>query len=581
MIYTPYIWPYIITIFLNLFISFYLLKNRSRNGAGAFICTLLFCTLWCAGSLMELSVVSVPAKIFWTKMAYPAYAFSPVAWFVMVLRMTDRPYGTNWRKIGILCIIPVITAILAWTNDFHHWIWYGVLPDMNQLPHTIVLEHGWWFWVHAVYSDGLNLLSIILTIWFWRNKAPLYSRQFKYLAFSMLFVMFVNAAYVMKIGPHIDATPIAWGVASLFIAWALFRNKLFDLMPIARTRVMENMPDGIIVIDIKDRIADINPAASQIFRHGHENHIGDGIASFFEGWPVLQTAVAAEKEYSSFTQIQDGLLRYYEALCHPIQNERAVTLGRLLIIRDVTEKKMTELALLEKRQEIAVKEERERLARDVHDNIAQILGFVNVQAQAIQEYLKRGQAEIATECLERLTEVAQEAHSNVREAILAMREDINAVPKEKSNFFNELNHQIVLLEKHHQICAEIDIKIRNSFNMFTAETAEQLLNIFKEALNNIAKHSHADAVKITFTENADRLHIAVADNGQGFSRQPGAELTGKYGLLFMKERAKEIGASLEIQSESGHGTTVHIELPFAPQELSLSNSHEACAAIIS
>lgn len=161
-----------------------------------------------------------------------------------------------------MCIVPIITVAFVWTNEFHGLIWKQIYLNNNGI---VIVKHGLWFWIHAAYSDSLNLISIIITVRFLRFKAPLYGKQFEYLVFSMMFVMIVNAMYVLKIGSDIDMTPIAWGISSLFILRALFMNKLFDLVPIARSTLVENMIDGIVVLDINNRIIDINHKARKIF----------------------------------------------------------------------------------------------------------------------------------------------------------------------------------------------------------------------------------------------------------------------------------------------------------------------------
>lgn len=218
-----------------------------------------------------------------------------------------------------------------------------------------------------------------------------------------------------------------------------------------------------------------------------------------------------------------------------------------------------------KQQQIAVKEERERMARDLHDNFGQILGFVNVQTQAIREYLKHDRMEHAVQCLERLTEVAQQAQNSVRETILSMREDTAAAEKETVDFFAELNRQVSNFEKGYGIAAKIDCTGVEGFVLHDPKVKMQVQNIIKESLNNIVKHSGANTVKILFEENSDGLYIGISDNGCGFdveSKESGS--VHHYGLLSMKERAEEIGGSLSLYSQIGEGTTVKIQVPITP-----------------
>lgn len=556
--YTFYIWPYIATVSMNLFMILYVFKNRHNPGAAAFCVTLLFSSLWCVGSAMENSAVTLEAKLFWIKVGYLAYALSPLSWTIMVLQISDRRAWTTWHRIALLSAVPITTVLVVWTNDWHGWAWQQMTMKLDG---TLVQKRGWWFFVHAVYSDGLNLASVLLTIRFWQNKAPYYGKQLKSLAFSMLFVMVVNGLYVLRIGPPIDTTPIAWGLSSLFITWSLFRNKLFDLVPIARNRVLESMADGIVVLDQKNRIVDMNPSAQGVFQCETASVLGCDAFVFWEKWPDIQRLLVMRDSHVELQYRQQQEPRYYAVVCSALKNEQELIQGRIVTIRDITEKKLAEQELLQKQQEIAVKEERERMARDLHDNLGQIMGFINVQGQAIHNYLEQAQREKAEYCLERLTEVAREAHNAVRETILSMRGEV----REKSvcDFFQEIQRQAELLQQCFGIVVKVDVVQAHGLVPKHSEDANQVLNILKESMNNIIKHAQASVMKVVAEETAGGLQLSVIDNGRGFTQNK-AELANRgnhYGLLFMQERAAELGGTVHIQSKPGQGTVVTISLP--------------------
>jgi PAS domain S-box-containing protein len=562
-VYTPYIWPFIGTIIMNLLMITHIFKKRRMDGATEFIITLFCCSLWCVGTIMETSATDLRAKLFWAKISCPAHVFATLTWFVMTFKVTDWRYWINRKRLLWLSVIPVITVILALTNDYHGWIWQSVsLRAMGQLR-LLVTRYGLWFWVYAVYCYGLDLISFWMMLFFWRHNAPHYGKQFGCLAFSMGFVMLVNMAYTLGFGVNIDPTPIAWGISSPFITWVLFRDKLFDLMPIARNRVMESMTEGIVVMDLKNRIADLNPAAKEMLHCQTKQSIGRDAGDFFAGWPALQDLFSEDGKGTQFECAVHQEDRYYQASGLPIKNERGNLLGKLLIIRDVTDRKLTERQLSQKQQEIAVQKERERMARDLHDNLSQILGFVNVQTQAVREYLKRDQLPAALQCLARLTEVAQQAHDAVRTRIIAMHGDKGTDVKKDIDFIKELEELIRLFKKSSTISFEIDSACMAGLEHYGSQAAVQILSIIKESFNNIIKHSRASIVKLTLQEDREQgLSIVLMDNGCGFDVAGfTANRRGKYGLRFMKERVAELGGSLNVDSGPGKGTTIKIHIP--------------------
>jgi PAS domain S-box-containing protein len=510
---------------------------------------------------MEASSLSLEVKVMWAKFGFISYAAGPLAWMFMVLQITEWTNWLNKRRIVVLLIIPVITIILIWTNELHGLIWSKVYMSTEGTFHTILVQHGLWFWVHAIYSDGVNLFSTVFAIAFWKREAPFYGKQYRSLAISMIFVMLVNLLYVFGIFTVLDPTPIAWGISSVFITKALFQNKLFDLVPIARNRVFESMSEGIVVIDICNRIVDINPAALSIFNCSMDEYIGRSSEECLGKLEALNRLINTNEGSTDFEYILNNKQRNFEASIKLIKNEREIILGKLLIIRDVTQKKKTEVQLLMKQKEIAIKGERERMARDLHDNIGQVLGFVNVQSQAIIEYIKQGQVETALKCLERLTDVAQDTHNTVRKTIIAMRDDNGSVEIEMSQFIAELKQKIIHMKRNYGIDVYLNREVHN-LEIRDTNILKQLLNIIMEFLNNVIKHSGANTVKISFEEDEKYLYVCIWDNGQGFNMNSiNVEKANKYGLIFMKERTEEINGTFSIESEVGKGTKVNLRIP--------------------
>lgn len=340
----------------------------------------------------------------------------------------------------------------------------------------------------------------------------------------------------------------------------IFRKKLFDIVPIAGNQVIESITDGIVVLDLKDRIVDMNPSAKVTFQ-GKVN-IGYNAIDYFKDWPDLKDELVNQNKFIEFEQVENEDIRCYQASILPIKNDREVLLGKLLIIRDVTEKNMAEKELLLKKREIAVKEERERMARELHDNLGQILGFVNVQTQAIREYLKQGDVETVVQCLERLAEVSQLAQHTVKETIHTIRVSETNVKRKNSNLFSELKQQLNLFEKSYGISTELENSLGDDFELNDSGVLLQIIYIVKEALNNIMKHSHASNVKMRMEEGLDGVTVSVIDNGSGFNLiSNDSDRKEKYGLLFMNERAREMGGYLEVFSKVGKGTVIKIFIP--------------------
>ena len=208
---------------------------------------------------------------------------------------------------------------------------------------------------------------------------------------------------------------------------------------------------------------------------------------------------------------------------------------------------------------LAVAEERVRIAREMHDGMAQVLAYVNTKAQAVKEYLARGKTEKAGNQLEQLAGAAREVYTDIREGILALRTELGPerpLAEALREFMRRWQEQSGIqgeLEVHE------DLRLPPTVEL-------QLLRIIQEALSNIRKHSGAERARVELTVLHGKLWGLVQDDGAGFdpvSLQRGA--FPRFGLAIMRERAESVGGTLELESEPGQGTRVRIELPMTSE----------------
>lgn len=558
MNYSQYFYIYMVSIGINIVMTVILICKRRSSGAVAMIAVLLCCSLWSFGSAMETGVYDIANKFLWVKISYSAHTFGPVAWFIMILQLTENQKWTSRRNILLLSTVPAITSVLAITN-FHGLMWLQSRLLVSGSLTVLSFTYGPWFWIHMVYATVLDLLSATMAIRFWRKQAPYFGRRYACLVFPVLIVWLVNTAYLFKLGSPVDLTPIAWGASTPFIFWALFRDKLFDFVPIARYHVMENISSGIVLMDLKNRVVDLNPASAELFECRPDSSVGVEAHEFFRDWPDLLRQLDGNANQIEFRNSQSD--NYYVSSCYEIK-QKEIVLGRMFIIRDVTKERRIQSELLDTQRRMVAQDERERMARDLHDDMGQILGFVNVQTQAISEYIRNGRLDEASKCLIRLSEVSRDAHDHVRETILTMRGETEEKEMTAAMYLRKLEQMMRLFERNSGIQVRMKAEGIDSLRMWNFRPAMQLSKIVREALNNIREHSGATEVLAIFEENFDTLIVTVSDNGCGFDTAAKAS-DSHYGLLFMQERAKEMGGWLSISSKSGKGTSVEFRLPLS------------------
>ncbi len=222
-----------------------------------------------------------------------------------------------------------------------------------------------------------------------------------------------------------------------------------------------------------------------------------------------------------------------------------------------------EHARLEARlRELAVVEERERIARELHDGIAQVLGYVNTKSQAIDGYLAAGRIDEARTQVAELGAAARAVYVDVREAILGLRSPLE--PGQGIGMAIETHARRVAEDSRFTLDVLITPEARDL--RLPPETGAQVYRIAQEALTNIRKHAGANRVRIRMETTAGTLRLTIGDDGRGLAPAPHGDPAPdvpRYGLRSMRERAESIGAVLDVADDPGGGVRVRLVLPLA------------------
>jgi len=559
--YVPYIWPLLASALVTLGLAVYSLWHRDVRGALPFGLCMLLATLWSVSNAMERSGADLPTMLFWANLQYISYTVCPVLWLIMVLLFVERDSWVTARNIGLLLIVPATTMIILWTGDPYSLIRQNIHLDMGAAYPVIGKTYGIWFWLILGYADLLNIISMVLMGWTLRRKSLLYRRQVLVLFIGLGLVILQNIVYLSGIYParYFDMTPVVMGVSGLIIAWGIFSFRLFDIVPVARENIIENMADGLIVLDARNRIVDINLTAKAIFTSTSGQSIGRDARDFFNDWPAFAAADCDPAKLPGEMVIEkDGHRRIYEVSCSPLIDRWGKRNGMSLIFHDVTEQRESQARLMGQQRALATSEERERLARDLHDDLGQVFGFINVQAQTIKRELSNAGIDIPSSKLDRLIEVTQSAHRKMREYIHSAT---NVAGVEK-DFVSVLGQEVEQVGKQTGLAVRLDIADGLTVAGLKPAAARHILSIIKEALNNVQKHAGAKNISIVIGSDGTGIRVEIADDGRGFDL---AQLEKKpsqgLGLNIMKERAAEIGGRLTVDSAPAKGTRIVLSAP--------------------
>lgn len=211
-------------------------------------------------------------------------------------------------------------------------------------------------------------------------------------------------------------------------------------------------------------------------------------------------------------------------------------------------------------RELAVDAERERIAREMHDGLAQVLGYVNTKSQAIEELLVAGRTTEARGLLAELAAAARSIYVDVREAILGLR---SPVPP-GVGLVASVEDYAARYADASKIAVRVDASATARRLDLPPDVEAQVFRIVQEALTNVRKHSGAGRAGISFTVDDGRLDVVIADDGHGIVGSAGPGDRPHYGIEAMRERAASIGGAVEWTIPAGGGCEVHLAVAVEP-----------------
>ncbi|MEI7850052.1 MAG: histidine kinase N-terminal 7TM domain-containing protein, partial [Chloroflexota bacterium] len=249
------------------------LRTRTLGGKSLALINYSLAT-WSFFAALNYFSVDIAVKTFWLKFTYLGVVSLPVFLLFIALEYSRLEGWFHWKSIFGFFIIPLISLVMIFTNDWHHLVYAKMVlsPDSPFLQ----VSFGWYFWVGvAGYSYLLMVSCVAILIQVAWQNISLYRPQIILLLFSILIPVFGNVLFLLKLLPfQMDPTSILFSITCALFALGIFRFRLLDLVPIALRQVVESMSDVVLVLDLLDRLVYMNPAAVQILGQEQKKLIG-------------------------------------------------------------------------------------------------------------------------------------------------------------------------------------------------------------------------------------------------------------------------------------------------------------------
>jgi PAS domain S-box-containing protein len=324
-------------------------SNRQAVGAYQLIVMLLAVKVWCICYALEIASRTVGTAQWWAGLKYVGIVMLPPALWSYVQAYTGRRQLSR-RVFALLLIHPiVILALLAVPSTHDRIQRYPARPD-TLYGSPVPDSGGPVFWLHAAYVSGLMLSAVFTLMARMARIAPRYRRQGALLIVASLLPCVGNAIWNLSgVGSIPDPTPFLFLITGTVLVWGFFWLRGLDLTPIAQDLVVEQMADGVLVLDVYGRIADVNAAGVAIVGRPRGLLIGRSAADLLPGLsPLLDKA---EVDTTANGRVEDELLippsQEVSVSLTGVTDPMGRHIARLAVFRDVTDRNRTERQLRE------------------------------------------------------------------------------------------------------------------------------------------------------------------------------------------------------------------------------------------
>ncbi len=534
-------------------LAVYLFQFRKIPGALLLVYCQLCKGIWIAAKVFSGMAPALPTKLFWARFTEWMPLLLIYFWFEFIWEVS-RPTGKLAATVRYA--IRGITATLALIIGFDDRLgwYYGAMGLDGQV---LTIAFGPAAWVNMAFCYTLNLVCLGLSVrWIYSAKG-LRRQQAIILSVTPLFNFIGNilgyTLAVQVVSPQI----IGQLLSACYVTWVFYRWRVYSILPLAQDAVTQDMIDGLVVVDEKGYIVDMNPAAKTIFT-GLPAAVGDAFQEVTAVWPALSgIGDGSGPETREVERELNAECRFYQFRTLPLTTPQGNLLGKTILLKDITRQKQDEKKMLEAEKALSILTERERLGRELHDGHGQLWSYFHVQVEAARSLLEKNNPQQASLLLEKLAGVTRDMHVDIRESITGLQ----LTTTNEQGIWQSLEEYLAWYKQNYEIAATLTISQEFTPGLLAPTTEVQLLRIIQEALTNIRKHANARQVRVIIRINNGWVDITVEDDGNGFDPAVAATKKSSFGLKIMQERAAEIGAKLCIRTKPRNGTTLSLQVP--------------------
>jgi PAS domain S-box-containing protein len=582
--------PSLIVITMEMIVLIVLVwfRHFGRRGMATFMALMIAGLFWSLGYALELAATDLAAKILFVKIEFIGIPATVVAFFLFVAEYTGRDHWLTPRYLFLISIIPLLTIVLTWTNEYHGLMYSKIWLDTTGPFPAFAMTRGVWFWVHSAYSYGIMALAVVFLLQSISRSPQLYRGQATTLLLGVFAPWVGNAIYLSGRSPfpNLDLTPFAFAFTGLAFAWSLFGFRLLDVIPAARDTVFESIDDAIVVMDLQDRVIDMNAAARTLAGPSAKKAIGlPLIEAFPDQRALIGQFLSVGQLRTEITFGVDDTAHTFELRLSELHNRTGGLNGRLAVLRDITQRKQVERKLAEARdQALEALRLKSRILAIVSHDLRTPLGAILGYAEMLKEGMlgplsdaQRGPVERIVANTNQLTDLVSDLLDQAQLETGKITLHVSAFAPSKL-----LNNVTASMEpkardKNLKLVTEIVEGMPNTVRGDISRLNQVLTNL----VGNSLKFTREGEVKIRLFR-IDERHwgIEVSDTGPGISLQDQEHIFDPFwqvdfsdtrehrgvglGLSIVKQLVQRLQGEITVKSEVGKNTVFSIKLPIDP-----------------
>jgi signal transduction histidine kinase len=531
-------------------------RQRSEPGTWPFFGILVALTAWSLCYAVQFGTDD-PVLVY-QRVGLAASGFVPPLWLLFCLQYTGRTDSVSIPGAVALAVEPVLFAAVALTNPQHGLLWRDaeVVRVSGAYVADVTLSQG--YFLHYAFAYLLLGGGFALLLSVYVQGSSLSRKQTGLMIFGTLPAVAMNTAFTFDVDwgplPPFDATPFAFVVTVVLFGLALFQFDLLERTPVAREQVIDQMGDGLVVLNANGEIEDVNETARSVVDPTPTD--GDDLAELASVDAATPSELCERIDGETVTATVDGKERAYDVECSRLREHADRVAGYVVALREVTERRQ-----YEQRLEVAQRVLRHNLRND--------LTVVKGWAEELEDRVDDDAAELGArnirETAEDLVDLSEKTRTMVKLDDYGSGErvpvDVSAVVREAAARFRD-DHPDVSVSVDAPASVTLDVPS----DAFVSVPVENLVE-------NAIEHNDTDAPEVTVsvTERSDGMAVTVSDNGPPIpeieqrvleegDEDPLAHGSG-VGLWLTEWSVSRVGGTVEFEPGEPRGNKVTLTYP--------------------